>query len=146
VIRTLSPTLAEVVADEALIDILEAPLAAALSAQASALASRLAMRTVLAPAPEPSAPDQALSVEQAATRLGKAPTTLYRLARQEPYRSLLVATGNRTIRSSSRRIMEYLSGTNRPGPTQGTPAPLGRRKGPRPARPPILIRDGRGGE
>jgi hypothetical protein len=98
VTRIPSPTLADILADEALIEVLDAPLAAALSAQASALAGRLAMRTVLAPAPEPSAPDQALSVEQAATRLGKAPTTLYRLARQEPYRSLLVPTGNRTIR------------------------------------------------
>jgi hypothetical protein len=145
VIRPATPTLAEIAANEALIEALDAPLAAALCAQASALAGRLAVRIVLALAHESPAPDQALSAKQAAERLGKAPTTLYRLARNEPYRSLLLPTGNRTVRFSSRRVMEYLSGTNRPGPNQGTPAPLDRRMGPRPARPPMVIPNGRGG-
>lgn len=145
-IRTPAPTLAEIAADEALLESLDAPLAAGLSAQASALAGRLAIRAMMARSPDPAAPDQALSVEQAAALLGKAPTTLYRLARQEPYQLLLVPTGNRTLRFSSRRISEYLGGTVTSGPTQGTPALLGRRKGtPRLARPSIINRGGQGG-
>ncbi len=141
----MTPTLAEIAADEALIETLDPQKAASLSAQASALAGRLAMRVVLARPLDPAGPDQALSVQEAALRLGKASSSLYRLARQEPYRSMLVPTGNRTIRFSSRRIVEYLSGTVTSGPIQGTPAHLDRRKGPRPARPPTLIRGGHGG-
>jgi hypothetical protein len=145
-IRVPPPTLGEIVADEALLESLDAPTAAGLSAQASALAGRLAMRAMLARPLEPVPPDQALSVTQAAVLLGKAPTTLYRLARQEPYQSLLVPTGNRTLRFSSRRISEYLGGTATSGPTEGIPALLGRRKGiPRPARPSILNRGGQRG-
>lgn len=140
------PTLAEIVADEALLESLDAPVAAGLSAQASALAGRLAVRAMMARPAEPSAPDQALTAAEAAPLLGKAPTTLYRLARQEPYRSLLVPTGNRTLRFSSRRISEYLGGTATSGPTKGIPALQGRRKGiPRPARPSILNRGGQRG-
>ncbi len=144
----MTPTLAEIAADETLIEALDPQKAASLSAQASALAGRLAMRVVLVQPLDPTVPDQALSVQQAALRLGKAPSSLYRLVRQEPYRSLRVPTGNRTIRFSARRIQEYLSGTVTPGPTRGTPAHLGRRKGiiPRPARPPVCVRGGQGGE
>jgi hypothetical protein len=90
--------------------------------------------------------DQALTVDQAAGRLGMSPITLYKRAQHPPLSALRIDTGTRQVRFSARRIQDFLAGRVRP---EGLPTPpRGRRKGVRmprrPPPPPPCVRRSRG--
>jgi hypothetical protein len=106
---TATPTLAEIAAHPELVDQLSGPVAGLLALEATGLVQRLTVRAVTAPARlAAEAADELLDTRTAARLLGMSPITMQHRARQEPYRSLLVDNGTRSLRWSRRRIEMFL--------------------------------------